>query len=793
MAVSDIVEKFPWLRSDPGKLTGTPPGKITELDTTWSPVYLQWLRGSTEGRTNASLVDDDPEADVFAQYNEMLRRDTKEERKAELQAKFQAWYGSFVFDISTIQSIMSARAKQIRDEATAKGEKRPSAGEALRAAGKETAKAVVAKQVEEQRKSFGNVNLALIANLQLKQYQVTALQEFNVALNNLGEAKWDSPQKEMAMEGLGEAATSMFSAYGLVTSAITRITSLPEGNDVPDALTDGLIEQLMLFGESIAAQSAAIADAGRLFSAWAGKATAQFIRDNFASIYPLAGGAFVALRTICSAGSMVAGAFPGYGWIGTVVSTAQAEVELAVVHLVAWKESADLPTQQKYALQTFELDPEYEGTVLAKINKANEAYEGLKDKVWEATGGAVGKKLSAGAKGLGNVVIGRERMENLKDSLKEFGEVAGPILDVAKDAAGVPSLDFVGIAADATGMSSVKAGVEMVTDWAGYYTAIHSRLVDAPGVTEEDKARIKEFMAAPPRNSGFQLFQLRKPAQIMKVDFPTVEVKVGDILMSMDLKANSVTIIDEGMVGKEVLGLAKVYSRRPPNGKDGRLEYLGLSYPPNWGTFKLDLAAGKNTPFHATVGSTYVTAAENREVTLNLVIDLDTGSVQVVGSSYQPMPTGLDGKLEYNGLPPLDGKTYPIAADDLARFGGMVVAWEGVQYTLETSIGEIQPTADWSSVRFRMAAKTAAKEDALVELDYAFLQTAQVISATVEKKANGLAGTEALMAEHEAKVKREAEAKEAQRIEAARLVRDKKKKGGGFTFFGKKQELIPNK
>jgi hypothetical protein len=749
MTATQIVKDFPWLRSDPAGLTGEPPPNFHALVKShkgkWEQVYFEWLRGTTEGIDNATLVEDGKSADdLLADYLEAGAPSTKDARLRELEAKFQRSYPGFQLDIGRIQKLMAGQVKQVRDEAKAKGDKVPSEKEARKAAGRAVGLAAVKERTGAMREKLGNVNVALVVNLQLKEYQVTALQQFNLALNNLTEAKWDdgdlsdptkttpSPEKQEALAVLSASATAMFAAYGEVSATIGAITSLGPDTEVPREAADKLAEDLLGFGAAIAAQSDAMGRAGRLFSAWAGRVTREFIQANFAAIYPYAGAGLFALRTLATLTSAVSSSIPGYGWIGTATGAADSALEMAITSLVSWKAAQDNETQQKYALQKFEISEEHKHNLLVMSHQAKEQVTGLIDKLDDKTVGAATRLVDKGlweAAKAANVSPteyaefkrGAAKAQQLaaipgdalgiRTSLPSFSDAASSLLDLAAEQ--VP------------GGGVILAVGKIYFDAAEFYTAIRSELTTVDGVSEADVEKVRALIKQPPRNEGFQLFDGGKGVLVEAIAFPIVRVRVSGFGLSLNLKTNNVTISDQAMISREILGYAKKWAKNHPNDDQG-LRHLGRVYLPDWGSWQLHLDNGLNSPFHATVSAVHRTTGKDYDVQLDLAVDLDLEECAITKSSLRLDPQGLDGKLEYNQDLPAGEKPFPITADDLGRFEGRQVPFDGTTFTLRQAMGRLTLDPGGASVSFDMTAVDEKGGKATLALSYATSQALRV-------------------------------------------------------------------
>ncbi|MGQ0839851.1 hypothetical protein [Actinokineospora sp.] len=775
MAVSDIITTFPWLRSDPASLSGEPPSKITAVGgSKWEQVFIEWLRGTTANVVNTTAIDDSiSEEEVFQQFMEMSFPKTTGERRTELAAKFQGPYGSFRHDIGRIQKILADRVTEIRQQAKAEGKDVPDARDARKQAGHETAKAAVQQQVKEQSATLGNINVALVANLQLKTFQVTALQEFKNALNGFGEAKWDvvpenpeedsgdtkvipSPEKEQAMAALGAAGTAMFAAYGKVSSAIAQITKL-DGADIPEKTANELTESLLEFGQAIAAQADSMGQAGRLFGKWARRTTREFIRNNFNSIYPGVAVGFFALRTLAAAGAAVASTFPGYGsMVGTAVKVAEQELEMGAVYLTSWHEGQSTEVQKKFALREFQITDEYRDGFFDRANNAKNAVDGFVEKIKDKTIGQAKTKLAVGMRSVADAGIGRMKVDDIVRHAGELGELLGPITDVAKEQLKIPSLDVADLLADASpGFAAAKNVAGVFFDFASLYVAIHSELVDRSGITAEQRALIEALIDAPPQNEGYHLFARGKPVELVQpVGYPVVHVRSGGIGFSLDLETNYVHIVDEGLMSAEIVGYAKKWAKNPPNDNNG-LRYLGAVYTPDWGSWQLDFGGGKNSPFHATIQAVHSTASEDKVVNLHVAVDLDLDEVAITASDYVPRPEGLDGIMEFNAAPPADGKFAALSGDQLlARFADRPVVFGPTEYTLSAAGAVTFAHADdWSSLTFTMLGVDADGATATLDLEYLPGQSVRAVNAVVAAGSAqaDLAAADPLIAANEAR------------------------------------------
>ncbi|MGX7826187.1 hypothetical protein ACTG9Q_13950 [Actinokineospora sp. 24-640] len=772
MADLDIPTNFPWLRSDPAGLTGEPPDKVSGVGGgRWEQVFIEWLRGATEGIPNAQFVSDtEPFDKVFAEYQEISFPSTKAERRTDLVNQFRVAYGMFRYDIGRIQSAVAARVKEIKAAAKTAGEKVPSDRDARKQAGHETAKAAVRKQMTEQGAALGNINVALVASLQLKTFQTTALQNFNNALNGFGEAKWDvvpedespnaptkpSPEKAEALEALSAAGTAMFQSYGRVSSAIAQITKF-DGADIPDTAAEELTESILEFGLAIAAMADSMGQAARLFGKWARRTTAAFISENFASIYPGVAIGFFALNTIALAGAAVASSFPGFGPVGTAVQTSLSMLQTATITMSGWYQRSDPEVQKKYALREFQITDEYRDGFFHRADKAKKAVDAFGEKIKDATINRPLNYVADGVRQVANATLGQVRTEDVIRHAGTAGELLAPVIEVAMEEAGVPSFDPVDLLIDGVPyLGTAKSAAGMFFEVAALYVAVHSELVDSEGVTAEDRARIEGLIDAPPQNEGFQLFDRGLPVTLDRIEYPVVYVHSGAVGFSLNLETNYVHIVDEALLSADILGYARKWAKKPPNDDNG-LRFHGAVYTPIWDSWQLDFGVKMNSPFHVRLQAEHSTASETKVVNLVVAVDLNFEEVAVIESDYVPRPEGLDAVVEYNAAPPADGKFAALSSDNIkARFAGQLVTLGATEYTLSGS-GEITftPAADWTSLAFTMRGVDTAGNGATVHLEYAPQQALRAIKADADDPGasvkDDLAAAGSLIAANEAK------------------------------------------
>jgi hypothetical protein len=740
MPAVDIPTKYPWLRTDPGTLSGEPPSKVSGIiASSWEQVFGEWLRGTTGGQPNWQSIDaDSDENGVVAQYVRLGFPSTTDEERAALVAKFQGAYGSFRFDIANIQRSVADRAKEIRAAAKAANQPVPSDREARKKAGHEVAKDVMRTQLKAQSNRLGDLNVALVANLQLKTFQTSALQQFKIAINSLDEAKWDevpedtdeesakpgrkpSPEKAVAMAGLRDAGTAMFAAYGRVSAVIAQIARL-DGAAIPEGTDTELAESMMEFGQAIAAMSRSIGEAARHFGKWIRRTTRAFIRENFSAIHPGIATGFFAMRTLLALASSVGSAFPEFGGVVlSAVSAAEGQVENCIIFFMAWEGGKDTETQKKYALRQFEVSQEYKDNLIVKSVEYKKKFD---DAVASVTTDLVAKgvgKVTDKMKAMASAGLGTGKTEELARIANDGYEFLGPMIDFGKEMGGVPSVDPVSMVTGTTPVLGLaKTGMDTFFGAAELYVAYHSELVDRPDVTAEDRARIEALIDAPPQNEGYLLFALSNEAELVKpVGFPRTQVRSGGVLFTVNMEDLSVVISEPSMFNEEMRGYAQKWAKNPPNDNNG-LRYMGVLYVPDWSTFQLDPADQKKSPFRATLNAVHPAARGDEDCTLVVAVDLDFNEVAILSSSYVPVPSGLDDTIEYNANPPKGKAPHPLTSDVVKmHFAGKSVAFNGVDYILgQEGAVIIDHPDDWSMIGFTMEGTAADGSRAMLELDY---------------------------------------------------------------------------
>ncbi len=777
MPAVDIPTKYPWLRTDPGTLSGEPPSKVSGIiASSWEQVFGEWLRGTTGGQPNWQSIDADADADkVFAEYMKLGQPGTKDEERAAIVAKFQGAYGSFRFDIANIQRSVADRAKEIRAAAKAAGDPVPNDREARKKAGHEVAKEVMRTQLKAQSNRLGDLNVALVANLQLKTFQVSALQQFNIALNNLGDAKWDevpedpaedsanpgakpSPEKADAMDALRAAGTAMFAAYGRVSSVIAQIARL-DGATIPEGTETELAEAMMEFGVAIAGMSRSIGEAARLFGKWARRTTRAFIRDNFASIHPGIATGFFAMRSLLALASSVGSAFPEFGgFVLPAVSAAEGMVENSIVFFMAWQGGKDTETQKKYALRQFEVSAEYRDNLLVKTHQYKEKFDGFVASVTtDVVAGAV-NKVSDKVKTLASASMGTARTEEITRKLGTTYEYVGPLVDFTKEVANVPTINPVTMATEMVTNASpilgmAKAGLDFVTDLAGLYTAVHSELVSRDGISQEDRDRIEKLIDSPPQNQSYVLFGLDNEAELLKpIVWPTAQVRSSGVLFKINLETLAVDIADPGLFNEEMRGYAKRWAKNPPNDNNG-LRFLGSLYLPDWSSFQLDPAVQTKGPaFFAKLKAVH--PSDERQCDLRVRVDLNLTEVVIIESDWTPRPEGLDATIETNANLPTGTDPFPLTADMVKNhFLGSTVSFNGVDYILgQESAVLFEHADDWSMIGFTMEGTATDGARMMLELDYTPGLALRAFKATpLPGAASELAAFDALIAENDAK------------------------------------------
>lgn len=753
---TDIPTRFPWLRTDPATIGGSPPNTVLALvsgaNARWTQLYLEWLRGTTEGVPNWELVGATSGEQAAADFRELQKptgsNTERKDKRAALAKKFQS-YGAFVLDVKNITAAVAERADQLQDKAKA-GKQKLHRKDAVRLAGRETATAVTKKQLAEGRRELADINIAMVARIQLKQFQVTALEQFNAALNGLGTARWDtpdpkdetksvgpSPEKTDAMKALEEAGARMFAAYGVVESAAAEVLRTPQGQAVPDAAADALAEAVTDFGLVIAELSKAMGTAARLFGTWARRVTKEFIRANFTEIYPYAGVGLYALRMLCGAASIATSFLPGYTMIGDAIGVADDFLETAIIELTAFQASADPETQKKFAHQSFEVTDEHKNDVLVRVQQGRDAAVKMKDdlvdKVKDATGitkleQKVGEGLHAAATEVG---MSETAINDVQAAAGFVGEKTKTVLGAAglpTDAAGLAKkgLEFgtKRVLNNVPVLATVFAAGAMLSDTASVYAAVHSQLQTNEGVSEAQLEHTRELMDKPPANEGFQLFTFGS-VRVREVRYPEVVVDASGVELTVHLETHLVRISDLGKISQKILGFARSWATKDPNDDNG-LRFQGRRYVPDWGGWQLQVTDTARSPFRASVPAVHTTPAEDFTVTLGLEIDLDYTECRVVSTTLTLRPEGLDGKLSHNENLAEGQQPEPITAKDLEdNFGGQKVSFDGVEYTLgEASL--IKPDADWAWVEFHMSATDPGGARTSLRLSYATYQPLRV-------------------------------------------------------------------
>lgn len=740
MPAVDIPTKYPWLRSDPGTLSGEPPSKVSGIIASpWEQVFGEWLRGTTGGQDNWRSIDADSSADgVFGEYMRLGHPSTTDEQRKAIVAKFQGAYGSFRFDIANIQRSVADRAREIRAAAKAANEPVPDDREARRKAGHEVSKAVMRAQLKAQSNRLGDLNVALVANLQLKTFQTSALQQFRIAFDNLGDAKWDevpadpnedsanpgakpSPEKEAALAALGDAGTAMFAAYGRVSAVIAQIARL-DGADIPEGTDTELAEAMMEFGQAIAGLSRSIGEAARLFGKWARRTTRAFIRENFASIHPGVATGFFAMRSLLALASSVGAAFPEFGgFVLSAVSAAEGQVENCIVYFMAWQGGKDTETQKKYALRQFEVSEQYKDHLLVKTHEYKQKFDGFVESVTTGVVTGAVNKVTDRVKSLASAGLGSAKTEELTRRAGEGYEFISPLVELGMEAANVPSVNPVSMLAESSPIAgAVKAAADTVFGGAALFTAIHSELVDRRDVSPEARKRIEGLIDSPPQNESYLMFALGNEVELVKpVQFPETQVRSGGVLFTINLETFAVKIADPGMFNEEMRGYARKWAKNPPNDNNG-LRYLGALYVPDWSTFLLTPSEQKKNPFRAMVNAVHPTTSADHPCLLEVTVDLDYNEVAIVSSDFVPDPEGLDDTIEYNANPPKGKNPRPISAELIKNhFAGKSVVYNGVDYILGQDGPIVMEHADdWSMIGFTMEGTGADGARVLLELDY---------------------------------------------------------------------------
>jgi hypothetical protein len=769
-----------WLRTNPASIPhGTPSSfaKLLSADDVWKQLYQEWLVGTTNGAPNAARVDTakigvDELVRWFAQLVaagshaqsdavpavelSKLTRGEQAFAKFTKQAPsnkdkfdcFQRGYAdSFLADIESVRAALKARTEQLRATKNAEG-KTLSAKEAKALAGKETQRLTMvnAARTQVEGKEAGlDVNVGLLVQVQIEKYQAGTLMLVDKALKELEETQWDDEDgkyKNKAIKDLSGATTIVFTASAALKVFSRDVVGMsPEERAAPKTETR-LFDLMIAFAEAVGVQGRAMTSAGEQVGAWARRATANLLKENFNTVYPKLGGALLLLRTGVSIAQVTLDFFPPFNAIGTALGVADQALEFGLTELVVWRDKQNLAIQQQYAGQEFVTPWEELGTAAKAASGFSEGkkllWDNLKKYTEDLPAEAVKKAASMTVDGLAKVAeISPERQNQLKDGAEGVINTLNSTKETILKLGGVEAtLTVTGAIAKAAGQAGGPIGAVLALAETGMdivdFLADQNKVArNKAGFSDEDVAAIRRLMADRehnPYHTAFDSGELQLDPKTPGADF--VMGTVAGTRIKIRLGANP------GVVNADPALLLARIRQFVRDEAGAELIHEGRVFVPDWST--LDIAANAHPRYDLTVSVQFTMGRIAHPGVARLTYDMQRtlSTVTAVTGNFPADPIQAKLANAQNAL--ADGTAADVMAvitdDDLAaKFtAGTPVTADGEVFTLSGGITGTERDTAAGVIRFRIAGRSADRRPHRLVLQFRVGGELTVLEATPE-------------------------------------------------------------